>query len=259
LDGLVFFASVVLAIKAWLTWLRDILLVNSIRVPGPSRLPLLATPLLSLLLILVVLLTLAAGSGRSDPSYIGFYLVVGAGWLGGLTLIFPFLGISARDDVLERRNQAASWPIIGGLFGAACTFAGANIGDGPGVEAVLLSAILSSALFVGLWFAMDFLTYISEAITIERDERAGIRLGGFLIGAGVLSGWSVSGDWASASETLKDSARFSWPAILLTAAAVSVEFILRRPHIVITRRSSATIASVYVVIAIVWVAIRGFH
>lgn len=242
-----------------MTWYGDIVSVNRLRVPVSKRFILLTAPLVCLLLVLVVLTKLAAATVRSDPLYVGFYLLVGAGWLGGVTLIFPFLGISARDDVLERGNQAASLGVTGALFGASCSFAGANIGNGPGVGAVLFSAFLSSALFVGVWFAMDFLTSISDAITVDRDEGAGARLAGFLVGTGILSGWSVAGDWVSASATFKDFAASSWPAMLLTSLVVTVELALRKAHFAVKKVPSIVIATAYGALALVWIAVRGLH
>ena len=189
LEIFAFIASVFLTLKGWWTWYGDIASVNRLRAPVSKRLVLLTAPLVCLALTLIALTKLAATAVRNDALYISFYLLVGAGWLGGVTLIFPFLGISARDDVLERGNRAASWAVTGALTGASCSFAGANVGNGPGVEAVLFSAVLSSALFIGLWLGMDLLTSISDAITVDRDERAGIRLGGLLLGIGLLSGW----------------------------------------------------------------------
>lgn len=154
LEVFAFFASVLLSLKGWLTWYGDIASVNRLRVPVSKRLVLLTAPLVCLALILFALTKLAATTVRSDTLYISFYLLVGAGWLGGMTLMFPFLGISARDDVLERGTRAGSWAITGALIGASCSFAGANVGNGPGVEAVLFSAVLSSALFIGLWLGM---------------------------------------------------------------------------------------------------------
>jgi hypothetical protein len=156
LEIFAFIPSVFLTLKGWWTWYGDIASVNRLRAPVSKRLVLLTAPLVCLVLILIVLTKLAATTVRSDALYISFYLLVGAGWLGGLTLIFPFLGISARDDVLERGNRAASWAVTGALTGASCSFAGANVGNGPGVEAVLFSALLSSALFIGIWLGMDY-------------------------------------------------------------------------------------------------------
>jgi hypothetical protein len=254
-----FIASIFLSLRCWLTWYGDIASVNRLRAPVSKRLFLLTAPLVCLVLISIALTKPAATTVRSDALYITFYLLLGTGWLGGVTLIFPFLGISARDDVLERGNRAASWAVIGALTGASCSFAGANVGNGPGVEAVLFSAVLSSALFIGLWLGMDLLTSISDAITVDRDDRAGIRQGGFLLSIGLLSGWSVAGDWVSASATLKDFATSSWPAILVTAVAVAVEVVLRRASLQLFAKTipSVVISAVYVGLALVWVVIRG--
>jgi len=261
LEIFAFIASVFLTLKGWWTWYGDIASVNRLRAPVSKRLVLLTAPLVCLVLILIALTKLAATTVRSDALYISFYLLVGAGWLGGLTHIFPFLGISARDDVLERGNRAASWAVTGALTGASCSFAGANVGNGPGVEAVLFSALLSSALFIGLWLGMDLLTSISDAITVDRDERAGIRLGGLLLGIGLLSGWSVAGDWVSASATLKDFGASAWPAILLTGVAVGVEAVFRRASVHLSAKTipSVVISAVYVGLALAWVVSRGVH
>jgi len=261
LEIFAFIASVFLSLKGWWTWYGDIASVNRLRAPVSKRLVLLTAPLVCLALILIALTKLAATTVRNDGLYISFYLLVGAGWLGGATLIFPFLGISARDDVLERGNRAASWAVTGALTGASCSFAGANVGNGPGVEAVLFSAVLSSALFIGLWLGMDLLTSISDAITVDRDERAGIRLGGFLLGLGLLSGWSVAGDWVSASATLKDFVISAWPAMLLAAAAVGVEVLFRKASVHLSAKTSPSlvISAVYVGVSLVWVVSRGVH
>jgi hypothetical protein len=261
LEIFAFIASVFLSFKGWSTWYGDIVSVNRLRAAVSKRLVLLTAPLVCLALILIALTKLAATTVRNDGLYISFYLLVGAGWLGGATLIFPFLGISARDDVLERGNRAASWAVTGALTGASCSFAGANVGNGPGVEAVLFSAVLSSALFIGLWLGMDLLTSISDAITVDRDERAGIRLGGFLLGIGLLSGWSVAGDWVSASATLKDFVISAWPAMLLAAVAVGVEVLFRKASVHLSAKTSPSlvISAVYVGVSLVWVVSRGVH
>jgi uncharacterized membrane protein YjfL (UPF0719 family) len=261
LEIFAFIASVFLSFKGWSTWYGDIVSVNRLRAAVSKRLVLLTAPLVCLALILIALTKLAATTVRNDGLYISFYLLVGAGWLGGATLIFPFLGISARDDVLERGNRAASWAVTGALTGASCSFAGANVGNGPGVEAVLFSAVLSSALFIGLWLGMDLLTSISDAITVDRDERAGIRLGGFLLGIGLLSGWSVAGDWVSASATLKDFVISAWPAMLLAAVAVGVEVLFRKASVHLSAKTSPSlvVSAVYVGVSLVWVVSRGVH
>lgn len=257
LELLTFVASLVLSLTAWVAWYRDLASVNPLHGLGRQRFVLLVIPLLCLLLLAVVLKKLSAETVRTDRLYIAFYTFLGAGWLGGATLIFPFLGVSARDDALERSNTPALWTIAGGLLGISCSFAGANIGNGAGVEAVLFSAVLSSVLFLALWLGVDALTAILERITVERDEATGIRTAGLLIGVGLLSGWSVAGDWISASATLKDFARSAWPAILLSITATMVEHAFRRRTSKPSKVVPFIISATYVGVALAWVLDRG--
>lgn len=261
LEVFVFVASLILALKGWIAWYADLLSLNRLRDQKRQRTVLFVIPIFCMTLLASVIAKLSALTVRDDPLYLyfGFYILLGAAWVGGGSLIFPFLGISARDDALERSNISAIWPIGGALLGISCSFAGANIGNGPGVEAVLLSAALSSVLFFALWFAVDVLTSMSERITVERDEAAGIRMGGFLLGIGLLSGWSAAGDWASASVTLKDFSLSSWPAILLAAIAVVVESIFRRTNRNLSKVVPSLISLFYISAAVAWVAARGFH
>lgn len=254
-----FFASIFLGIKLWASWYSDLVSVSHIRGPAQERLVLWTLPPLCLVFIGLVLGKLAAITVRQDLFYMGFYILVGAVWLRGATLVFPLLGLSVRDDVLERTNIPALWGVSGAMVGMACCFGGANIGNGPGLEAVLFSAILASGLFFALWLGMDSMTSISEGITIDRDEGAGIRLAGFLVGIGLLSGWSVAGDWTSGSATLRDFAHFSWPAILLTVVAVIVERVLRITMPYRSKTVPSMVSALYVGLALTWVVARGLR
>lgn len=257
LELLTFVASLILNLTAWATWYRDLTSVNPLQGLRRQRLVLFVIPLFCLLFFAVVLMKLSAETVRTDRLYIAFYTFLGAGWLGGAALMFPFLGVSARDDALERSNTPALWAIAGGLLGISCSFAGANIGNGPGVEAVLFSAFLSSVLFLALWFGVEALTAISERITVERDEATGIRTGGLLLGIGLLSGWSVAGNWTSASATLKDFALSAWPAILLSIVAIIVEHAFRRMTSKASKAVPFIMSAMYVGVALAWVIDRG--
>jgi uncharacterized membrane protein YjfL (UPF0719 family) len=254
-------ASAFLTLKSWSSWYADLVSVNQFRLPLHQRLAMGGAPVISVGLILVALKGLAATDVRSSPFYIAFYVLVGMAWVGGARLIFPFIGISARDDVLERGNSASTWAVVGALIGISCCFVGGNIGNGPGVVAVLFSSVLSSTLFFALWFVLDCVTGISDAITIDRTNGAGIRLAGYLVGLGLLSGWSVAGDWVSVLATIKDFVQFSWPPATLSAIAVVIELTFRR---VLLRHSagaipSAVISAAYVGLGLAWVAARGLH
>lgn len=256
-----FIVSVFLTLKSWSAWYGDLISVNRFRVPVQQRLALFGAPIVSLAFIFVTLTNLASGDVRNDPLYLAFYLLIGAAWIGGGTLVFPFLGISARDDILERGNGASAWAVVGALVGMSCSFAGGNIGNGPGVAAVLFSSVLSTALFFVLWFVLDLVVSISDAITIDRAKEAGIRMAGFLVGLGLLSGWSVAGDWVSASATLRDFLHSSWPAVAITALAVFVELALKRTSIRFSSRltASAVVSAAYIGFGLTWVVTRGVH
>lgn len=256
-----FIACVFLALKSWSTWYGDLVSVNRFRVPIHRRLVLFVAPVISLAFIFATLTKLASSDVRNDPLYLAFYLLIGAAWVGGATLVFPFLGISARDDILERGNSASACAVVGALAGVSCSFAGGNIGNGPGVAVVLFSSALSTALFFALWFALDILTSISDAITIDRANGAGIRIAGFLAGIGLLSGWSVAGDWVSAAATLKEFLYYSWPAVTLTTIAIFMELALRRTSIRFSAATlpSAVVSAVYVGLGLAWVVARGVH
>lgn len=253
--------SVFLTLKSWSAWYSDLISVNRFRVPIQQRLALFGAPLVSLAFIFVTLTKLASSDVRHDPLYLAFYLLIGAAWIGGGTLVFPFLGISARDDILERGNGASAWAVVGALAGISCSFAGGNIGNGPGVAAVLFSSALSTGLFFALWFALDVLTSISDAITIERSNDTGIRMAGFLVGLGLLSGWSVAGDWVSASATVKDFLHSSWPAMAITATAAFLELALKRSSIRFSSRItvSAVLSVAYIGLGLAWIVTRGVH
>ncbi|HKV23197.1 MAG TPA: hypothetical protein VJN93_01270 [Candidatus Acidoferrum sp.] len=256
-----FIVSVFLTLKSWSASYSDLISVNRFRVPIQQRLALLGAPVVSLAFIFVTLTKLASSDVRRDPLYLAFYLLIGAAWMGGGTLLFPFLGISARDDILERGNGASVWAIAGALAGISCSFAGGNVGNGPGVAAVLSSAVLSTGLFFVLWFVLDVLTSISDAITIDREKGAGIRMAGFLVGLGLLSGWSVAGDWVSAPSTLKDFLHSSWPAVAITAIGVFLELALKRVSIRFSSRISvsAVVSAAYIGLGLAWIVIRGVH
>src|SRR5262249_24281056 len=224
LEILTLVVSSVVILRTWGVWCRDAILVNPLVVPRRIRIALLVTPVACALVNFVVLVTLSASDVRSDASYIAFYLVVGLAWLGILRLPFAFLGISVRDDVLEHNNRSALVATCGALAGVMLSFAGANVGEGPGIDAVLFCGLLSSLAYLVLWAIVERATRISEAITIERDLGAATRICGFVLGLGFLSGWAVAGVWTSYNQSLLDFAHSLWPALFLSAVIILVQF-----------------------------------
>lgn len=126
------------------------------------------------------------------------------------------MGFSIRDDVLERGNKAALWPLTAALIGLTACFAGSNIGEGPGVHAVIATSFLSCGSFFFLWFTTDFVAghRVTESISIDRDPITGARSGFLLLSIGLILGTAAAGDW-DADRVVKDFASVAWPAFML--------------------------------------------
>jgi uncharacterized membrane protein YjfL (UPF0719 family) len=257
-DAFIFIASLVIAVERWFDWYRDLSRVNRFAVTLRSRALLFAIPVCCAVIFLLTLRSLGDDAVRHSAFYLALYVSLGMAWLAVMILVFAFLGISARDDALERGNPSASWAIAGALLGAAFCFDGANIGNGPGVGAVVFSALLSTGFFVLLWFSVERFASFAEEVTVERNLGAGIRLGGFLAALGLICGWMVAGDWVSEIATLRDFARDCWPAILLSAGAIVVERVRKR-DVSAPGNAGASIgfAIAYLVCASAWVIARG--
>lgn len=220
-------ASCILTAIFWLRWYRHCQALTWLRTSFGSRWLVIVMPLLCGVLLWLVLRNLAARDVRDALKYLLFYLVLGAAWVGlGIRLV-GLLGLSVRDDVLERRNLAATWAVAGALVGLTLCYAGANIGDGPGWWVVVYSASLSTAGLLALWIILDRLSGLTEAVTVERDVASGLRLGGFLVAAGLILGRAVAGDWVSASATTVEFVRQAWPALALLLLAVPLEWVCR--------------------------------
>lgn len=221
----VFLASALLAGAAWLTWLWTLLRVGT-RGPRPAwaaRVPLLVAPVAGTVLLASVLRALASWDVRDSPVYLGFYLVLGAAWVGVTVRAMALFGLALRDDVAERGNRAAAWALSGALLGLTLCFAGGNIGDGPGWWVVVFSAALATLVFYALWLLLDRFTGLADVVTIGRDRAAGLRLAGLFVAIGLVLGRAVAGDWESTWGTVADFATAGWPAVALAAVAVLVE------------------------------------
>jgi uncharacterized membrane protein YjfL (UPF0719 family) len=247
------------AFSCWLSWYRDLLLVNHWRSPIFPRAGLAILPLFCLASIFFILSRYGAPAVRSDPTYLACYTVLGAGWLGAATRLFPFLGLSVRDDVLERRNNGACVAIAGAVAGICCCFCGANIGDGPGAQVVLFSAALASLFFFVFWVIRESLSHVSEAITIDRDLGAGIRLGGFLLSVGMICGWSVAGDWKSVLGTIRDFEHSAGPVALLCVLPPVLQRFRGKNAMtpLFSRATSLIIGLGYLVCALAWILLAS--
>ncbi|HOX02752.1 MAG TPA: hypothetical protein P5555_05610 [Candidatus Paceibacterota bacterium] len=215
--------GILVGIGSWMSWYYALRVVGRAVRPRGWRQPLALVPLVCALLLYVVLARWSAEDVRTDPAYMIFYMVIGMAWLGLFRLPLPLAGLSVRDDVLERGNDAAAWAVSGALIGGTCCFAGANVGNGPGWWVVLFSGLLSTATLMLLWWMAHLGSRLIEKVTVDRDCAAGVRAAGFLVGAGLMLGRAAAGDWVSAAATLADFGRMAWPAAALAGVGVIIE------------------------------------
>jgi len=212
------------------------------------------------LLIFAVLKTGASFDVVDAPQYLFMYVVLGLAWLWIVSMIFPYLGLSPRDDMFERHNRATVPALRGALVGVTLCYAGGNIGDGPGWWVVVFAAALATIVLLISWMALTQLSAVADAVTVDRDPAAGIRLGAFLVSCGVILGRAVAGDWHSASATVADFSAFLPYVVVLVIAATLFERRAQptpqRPHAAIVG-SGVLPSLVYLIIAAGALAIMG--
>lgn len=232
-------ASAIVALVTWGGWYVKPALIQSIRRRPPAWRLLRLAPLVAAALLWLVLRNAASFDVRDDPTYLTFYLVLGAAWVGVWIRWLAIAGISTRDDVVERSNGSAALAVIGALFGITLAYAGGNVGNGPGWWVVVFSAALATVALFAAWMVLEAVTAVSDVVTVDRDPSAGFRLGGFLIACGLILGRSVAGDWVSAEATVRDFAVAAWPVIVLVIVATVIERVARptpeapRPSLVV--------------------------
>ena len=250
-EVIVTIGSAVVGPLMWTIWLVQMsrLRVASRRRSGAGILALALAA--SAAAIFYVLTTAASFDVVDSPQYQFMYAVLGLAWLWIASIAFPFLGVSPRDDAVERRNLAAAIAASGALLGVAFCYAGGNIGDGPGWWVVVFAAALATGTLFAAWAALAGMTRVADAVAIDRDVAAGLRLGAFLAACGLVLGRGVAGDWFSGAETIADLLRALPPVLAMTAIAVIVER-LARPT---ADRPRAPVVALGVFPAIVYLAI----
>lgn len=215
--------SGVVALARWASWYVTPMKISRLGIRAASRRVMALAPIASAVVLFLVLRTLASFDVRDDARYLLFYMLLGAAWVGLVTTFLPLVGISARDDVIERGNPGAASAIAGAIVGATLCYAGGNVGDGPGWWVVVFAAALATAPWFALWLALDGVSGVGDAITIDRDRASGVRLAGFLIACGLILGRAVAGDWVSIIATVNDVLVVGSPTLVLLGLAALVE------------------------------------
>ena len=259
-EGFVFILAIVAALFTWGHWFFRLATVSPVWIKERRRTPLWTFPIISAAALFYILKTYSSFDVKDSPTYLVFYMIFGAAWVGLWARLFPAFGLSARDDVLERHNAAAAWAVGGALLGATLSFAGANIGDGPGWWVVVYCSLHSIAGFFVVWGLANDIGNVSESITIDRDLASGIRFAGFLTACGLILGRAVAGDWVSAEEATRTFITIAWPVIGLAVLAGVLDK-ASRPTAEQPLRSVATHgvlpALAYIVGAVAYVLSRG--
>ena len=244
----------------WAIWLFKLWRLQ-LRQGGRTGLTVMTTTLgACTVLIFAVLQTLASFDVVDAPPYLFMYVVLGLAWLRVTEPAFAFLGLSIRDDVVERDNPAATTALAGAFVAAALCYAGGNIGAGPGWWVVMFSAGLATFAWLLLWFVLAFFSPVADTVTIDRDPAAGLRLGAFLVSVGLVLGRAVAGDWVSSDATVNEFVHSLPAALVLLALALFIEYRARptaeRPHAPFVALGIAP-AAVYLTLAAFAVARLG--
>ncbi len=222
-------------------WLRRVAGPSLAPLPSPLRASLGAAPIATLAGVFVALKVAASHDVRDAPQYLLLYLALGSAWCFGAVALLSALGISFRDDVIERRNTAAAIVVLAALAAHAAIYAGSNIGDGPGWWCVVIAGFLGAGAWFVLWWIVESASAASEQVTVERDVPAAIRLGGYILASGFILARGAAGDWTSVGDTLRDF-WVAWPAVALAAAAIGIERFVRNQPVGSSRGVAAAIA-----------------
>jgi hypothetical protein len=220
-------------------------------------------PVLVFIIILYTLRNLASYDVVMSLIYIYFYIFLGFIWLAA-TMRFSFycLNISWKDDVMENRNKAALWALVGILLGAALIYSGANIGDGPGWWCVIFAGGLGMIMWFILGAIMIKFTQVGDSITIDRNVGSGIRYGSYLLASGLILGRASSGDWTSFESTVIEFG-VGWPVLFLALLVFLVELYYGHDSNSVEERiknrigSSIIWGSLYMIIAVTSVLFVG--
>lgn len=222
-EVIVFAASAVLAVVVWGAWYIGPRRIRRLGRPVAGQSLLDLAPVVSLAVLVVVLKTVSAHDVRDDMRYVLLYFFLGAMWVSVVVRILPFVGLSARDDVVERGNSSAARAIAGAILAITLCFAGGNIGNGPGWWVVVFSAGLATVALLLSWLVLEALARVADVVTIDRDDAAGMRLAGWLIACGLIAGVAAAGDWESAEDTVRTFIRVAWPLLPFVAVAALLE------------------------------------
>jgi len=164
---------------------------------------------------------------RTSPGYVLLFLAVAAATLAVATVAASTFGIGPLDQVIREQNLAAGGAVGGLWLGTGLVNAGANVGRGDTIYTTLGPLTLALAALVGLTGILAAATDGFRSVRLDRDDPAGLRLGGLFVALGAILGLAAAGDYESAPATWIDFGRYGWPVLVLLLVAILVERRLR--------------------------------
>jgi uncharacterized membrane protein YjfL (UPF0719 family) len=216
------------ALGLW-KWFASLQPISKLGAPRGLRLPLYVAVALGFGSLGLVIWRWADPDIPAFAGYVLLVLLMGGAWLAVSAWLFPWLGISLRDDALEQRNPAAVWALAGGILGVLLTFAGSNVGEGPSFWNNVFTGALATGMLLLGWLLLASAGGLAHTIAQERDLAAGVRLGAALVALGLVLARAAAGDWHSMRATVTDLVRDGWFAGVIVAGVLAVERMIARP------------------------------
>jgi hypothetical protein len=223
-EGFFLFVSLAVSLAACIAYYRPLLGIDR-----PTSRQLWCQVFLSILPMCCPFLTYLILANWADPQvrdnggYVFLFIVGGIAWFFIAAQWVRLLGLSFRDDAIERNNLAAAVAVAAAVLSASIIYALANVGSGPTIWTTILPAAGGTLLFVLLWLCtLAAGGTIVDSIAIDRDLATGIRLGGAFIGSALILGRAAGGNFIDWDQTWIDLLAYGWPAFVLCAAAATV-------------------------------------
>ena len=259
-EWLFFFAAVAIVVVGGVRYYRPLISIPLMNRSSGRRAVLALLPPAAVIPTCVVLNRWADARVVGHLDYSVLFVVGGLAWVFAAAQLLGLLGVSIRDDILERDNTAALIAVSGMLLGVGVVYALCNIGSGPTIWTTILPALVATVLLAGLAVTVElFGRTVADAVTIDRDIAAALRVGGVALGGAVILGRAGAGDWISWPQTWADMAVHGWPAVVLAIVAGGMHRLLRpnaarpRPPIFL----SGIVPAVLLLVASILAAIIG--
>jgi uncharacterized membrane protein YjfL (UPF0719 family) len=219
-EWLFFLAAAASVVGLIVTYYLPLLSISPITRSSLQRFALACLPLVALIPTYVVLQRWADPRVVGHLDYTILFMLGGGMWIFGASRFLEVLGISIRDDAIERDNLAALVAVWGILSGVGIVYALSNMGTGATIWTTLLPGFVATIALLLMPLLVELTGgSVADAITIDRDVASGLRLGGAALGCSIILGHAAAGDWTSWHHTWSDLANRGWPAVLIAIAA----------------------------------------